>query len=71
MDTKPFYARPKPEEHPIYHTRPSDPSEDPQGDLGAFILRELLALPPGVLDRPVFAKVKGHLENYRKHYVKR
>jgi hypothetical protein len=29
----------------------------------------LLALPPAVLNAPVFRKVKGHLENYRKHYT--
>jgi hypothetical protein len=54
---------------PISHIRAPDPSQDPQGDLGYFILRELLALPPAVLNAPVFRKVKGHLENYRKHYT--
>lgn len=71
MDHNYPHAHQMKKEKPIYHTRPDDPSEDPQGDLGSFILRELLALPSGVLDRPVFRKVKGHLENYRKHYVSR
>lgn len=71
MDCRPQIRRETPDDHPVYHIPPTDPLADPQGHLGAFILRELLALPPGVLDRPVFAKVKGHLENYRKHYVKR
>lgn len=56
-------------ERPVYHVPPSAPDEDPQGALGAVILRELLALPPGVLNLPVFRKVKGPLETYRKNYV--
>ena len=70
MDTR-NVPPPKDPPRPFYHTRPDDPSEDPQGDLGAFIIRELLALPPAVLNPPVFRKLKGHLENYRKHYVTR
>jgi hypothetical protein len=71
MQDRPDYTeRPEPP-RPFYHTRPDNPSENPQGDLGAFILRELLALPPAVLNPPVFRKLKGHLENYRKHYVSR
>jgi hypothetical protein len=53
----------------ILTERARDPSQDPQGDLAHFILRELLALPPAVLNAPVFRKVKGHLENYRKYYT--
>ena len=72
MDTRPYDMERRANQDPlVYHTLPADPSEDPQGDLGAAILRELLALPPGVLDRPVFRKVQGHLENYRKNYVNR
>jgi hypothetical protein len=54
-----------------YHVRPSDPSENPQGDLGAEIMRDLLALPPAVLDRPVFRKLQANLKTYRKLYVTR
>ena len=71
MQDRPEFPPRKDPPRPFYHSRPADPSEDPQGDLGAFILRELLALPPAVLNAPIFRKVKGHLENYRKHYVSR
>lgn len=68
MDHRPSLPAPS-VPHPVYHVRRPDPTEDPQGDLGYFILRELLALPPAVLNAPVFRKVQGHLENYRKHYT--
>lgn len=71
MQLRPDFPPQREAERPIYHNRAADPAEDPQGDLGALILRELLVLPSGVLDRPVFFKLRGHLENYRKHYVTR
>lgn len=32
------------------------------------ILRELMAIPPAVLEYPVFAKLNRYLKNYRKFY---
>lgn len=59
-------------EHPICHDTPRglDP-EDHQGQLGAQVLKELLAVPPAVLNAPVFRKVQRNLEAYRKLYTRR
>lgn len=32
------------------------------------ILREIMAIPPGVLDRPVFTKLNRYVKPYRKFY---
>lgn len=67
MDPRPQIRASEP--HPIYHNAPC--SEDMQGQLGAEVLRELLALPPAVLNAPVFRKVKLPLEAYRRRYAGR
>ena len=51
---------------PIHHFPPVEPAEDAQGYMGSLVLRELLALPPAVLNAPVFRKVQNYLKHYRK-----
>jgi hypothetical protein len=48
---------------------PVKPAEDGSELVVSCILRELLAIPPAVLDRPVFAKLRGYLKNYREFHV--
>lgn len=44
--------------------------EEARGIYIECILRELLAIPAPVFDRPVFAKLNRYLKNYRKFYSK-
>jgi hypothetical protein len=43
--------------------------EDGSDLVKACILRELLALPPSVLAPPIFRKLHGYLDNYRRHFT--
>lgn len=66
MQSSPTYAQ-KP--MPSVSFNPVKPSEDGSELVVSCILRELLAIPPAVLDRPVFAKLRGYLKNYREFHT--
>jgi hypothetical protein len=65
MQDRPDFPPSRPETRLIYPIPPAEPAEDIQGYMGSLVLRELLALPPAVLNPPVFTKVRNYLKHYR------
>lgn len=62
MQERPSYAQEPMPRGSFSHVKPL---EDGSELVVSCILRELLAIPPAVLDRPIFAKLRGYLKNYR------